>query len=533
MAPFRRIAVAVAVVVAAGSSALVQRPSTATEGDGLPSNYRCSASNQQTWDPISPPCIPIFEGDNGGATAPGVTADEVRIVLYLDGDKFLNRRDGTRERIPGYRTYDLFQPPAAGEDEPSPVIVARAYQSYFNQRFQTYKRRVRFFVYFNDSFEARAAEVVRADVAVLLGQVDPFAFVDGSVEADSTALATAVAQAGRLVFSDRALSSAALARSYPGLMWNHQPSDEQSAQLFSAYVCEQVVGGRTPAGEARRLGLVANTDPRFPGLSVMASTLAAQVAACGGSFPMKVTTERHTYAVDLTEPVRSDVLADMALFQRDGINTIVSPGGYDPEFGRAATLLGYRPQWVTAGDGLSEGSSAGFYQSPVAWDGAISVAANHTPVPPAQDFCTRAVREVSQSIPAEDVERECRMYVQLRQLFIGIQVAGPTLTAANLDRGLHSIPSRVSSDPSSPACWYRPGDYTCIKDVAVGQWDPAVVHPRDVSVLPLVTPPGCWRLVGEGRRYSAGGFPSDAHLAFDRRRGPCSTYTASVWLKID
>ena len=30
----------------------------------------------------APPCVEPFEGDNGGATSPGVTADEVKLVYY-------------------------------------------------------------------------------------------------------------------------------------------------------------------------------------------------------------------------------------------------------------------------------------------------------------------------------------------------------------------------------------------------------------------------------------------------------------------
>src|SRR5690606_40368012 len=31
---------------------------------------------------LVPPCVERFEGDNGGATAPGVTEDEVKVVYY-------------------------------------------------------------------------------------------------------------------------------------------------------------------------------------------------------------------------------------------------------------------------------------------------------------------------------------------------------------------------------------------------------------------------------------------------------------------
>src|SRR5581483_8402822 len=38
---------------------------------------------RQIEDPQSPPCVPYWSGDNGGATAKGVTRDEVRIVVPM------------------------------------------------------------------------------------------------------------------------------------------------------------------------------------------------------------------------------------------------------------------------------------------------------------------------------------------------------------------------------------------------------------------------------------------------------------------
>ena len=38
-------------------------------------------------------------------------------------------------------------------------------------------------------------------------------------------------------------------------------------------------------------------------------------------------------------------------------------------------------------------------------------------------------------------------YEALRQLFTGIQLAGPTLTPPKVDEGFHAIPPRPSSDP--------------------------------------------------------------------------------------
>lgn len=52
----------------------------------MPKVRRCVGDPpRQIEDPHSPPCVPYWAGGNGGATWPGVTADEVRIgyVLYL------------------------------------------------------------------------------------------------------------------------------------------------------------------------------------------------------------------------------------------------------------------------------------------------------------------------------------------------------------------------------------------------------------------------------------------------------------------
>src|SRR5687768_11157954 len=52
-----------------------------------PATYRCVGSPpRQTEDPLSPPCVPYFEGDNFGDTYQGVTEDEVKLVLYFDGN---------------------------------------------------------------------------------------------------------------------------------------------------------------------------------------------------------------------------------------------------------------------------------------------------------------------------------------------------------------------------------------------------------------------------------------------------------------
>ncbi|HEX9889545.1 MAG TPA: hypothetical protein VGA69_08725 [Nitriliruptorales bacterium] len=63
-------------------------PPPVPEGEGtVPVAKRCVKTPQgarQTEDPLSPPCVGYFEGDNGGATYQGVSGDELRIAIYTD-----------------------------------------------------------------------------------------------------------------------------------------------------------------------------------------------------------------------------------------------------------------------------------------------------------------------------------------------------------------------------------------------------------------------------------------------------------------
>ena len=83
---------------------------------------------RQTEDPLSPPCVAFFDGDNGGATAKGVTADEVTVVMHGE--------DRTTDQI-----VDCSAPPASSDSGTD--SLCRGFTRFFNERYQTYGRHVR------------------------------------------------------------------------------------------------------------------------------------------------------------------------------------------------------------------------------------------------------------------------------------------------------------------------------------------------------------------------------------------------------
>jgi hypothetical protein len=92
-------------------------------------------------------------------------------------------------------------------------------------------------------------------------------------------------------------------------------------------------------------------------------------------------------------------------------------------------------------------------------------------------------------------------YDTLQLLFTAIQLGGPRLTAASIDRGLHAIPEEGSSNPYRPAAYFAPGNFTFVKDATAIWWDPSGQPPGENTA-------GCYRLVRNGNRYRAGEWPA-------------------------
>src|SRR5687768_6588991 len=105
-------------------------------GKGVnPSTKRCVGNPpRQTEDPLAPPCVAYFDGDNFGATYQGVSREEVRILVYVSGGVRYTS-SSTAAVSPTNEYFDLAEPPK-NNDEFLVVKGMRAWQRYFNDRFQ-------------------------------------------------------------------------------------------------------------------------------------------------------------------------------------------------------------------------------------------------------------------------------------------------------------------------------------------------------------------------------------------------------------
>ena len=490
-----------------------------------PSVKRCVGNPpRQTEDPVAPPCVAYFEGDNFGSTYQGVTKEEIRLLVYIDS--FIAETGGSkgREVRPEEEYFDLFEP--AEDDEHMTVRAFRGWQRYFNERFQTYDRVVHFFLYF--SARDKTPENRRADAADNFSKVRPFAVLTDANE-NEVDYVEAMAKKGVLNFGSFSGKSHSFFRAYPKLVWGYQPALERQAESYSTYVCTKVVGhpaaisgNPTENGQPRKLGLWHTDDENWPGLLLLADMVKKKVEACGGVFEAEGTFPRCCFAQD--NSTRPDYAAtQMAEFKQKGITTILWTGGMEGNVAKAAVATGYYPEWIILGDSVLEGNAGPRYAGQVQAFDDHAIVVTPEVFEPAfeQQRCYQAFREVDREFPRADVGFICDYYKNLFQLFTGIQVAGPRLGPTSIDKGYHAIPPVRSKDVTTPACFYDRDDYTCVKDSQVEIYDAQGQAPQSSQ-------PGCWRSIEGAKRYLPGEWPKGNVNAQITGNEPCNGYSAGV-----
>ena len=485
------------------------------------STKRCVGSPpRQTEDPMAPPCVASFKGDNGGATYPGVNADEIRILFYWGhpNENYLGSRGNQRPWDDAGEIFDLGQP--AGENEYYQVEALRIWQRYFNDRFQTYGRFVHFWIHFASATstpEARAA-----DAAEAYAKIKPFAVVlNEASNVDS--YISAMARRGVLTFgAGSGLVSRETYQKYPGLVWGYNQPMEYMVDGFNDLLCKQVVGrpvsdSGDPAFQGRPRKMAFLTA--LPGDSEIDDKAAARIRAavkeCGGSFAMEA---NFPFKGSIWQsPHDADAYTAMvAQLKSEEITTIVWNLYYDKEWSEAAKRAAYFPESVVLSFGF-ENIVHGKWMDQDVWRHAWVFTSKPAIGAWTDTQCFKALREAAPDLPFSDTSIPCRSYEDLRQLFTGIQVAGPKISPERIDKGFHAIPAHPSSTPDTPACFYLPSDYSCVKDNAVWQWDPEAIS--DYS-----SAPGCYRMVNGAERHLVGKWPGRDLLAAARPDDPCSGY---------
>jgi len=506
----------------AGGLALPPVPGAGT----IPTEYDCVGDPpRQTEDVMSPPCVAYYHGNNGGATTQGVTATTIRVILYDNDPQSIVGGEGV-QTPPFGSCVDLSKPPTTNEYW---AQGARIWQLYFNYRYATYNRRVLFTICY--ATNAMSPVATQADAAEEYARYKPFADVilSGTLGSLGDVYVAAMAPHGVLSFGLGTELPVTDYTDYPGYVWTYQATLNLHAQQYASFVCSKVVGHpvsfggndtssdkRLHNGQPRRLGILSTSDAAWPTDQEFAKLVTNDIRACGGDvvataeFPVAGYLEPS----DPSELTSAD--ANMARFQQAGVTTIIWAEGLDEATDSiAAATLGYVPEWVLAGDGLIDDLVSSKYQNGTELGHFWATTAN----PLLGNFdtqpCYVAEHLTDPGLAYDDSTVPCLEYEGLRQMFTGIQVAGPDLTPQSIDEGFHAIPSRVQATPQVPACFYLVNDYSCVKDAAAIWYDSSAISSYSST-------PGCWREANGGARYQAGQWPAGDVMTMKHPDDPCT-----------
>jgi hypothetical protein len=430
----------------------------------------------------APPCF-AFDGANGGATAPGVTADTVDVSYRLTAEGNVMALLAELSGLP------------IDEDTGDLERTAQGLIDYFNETFQLYGRHIEL-----KSFQGRgqllqetfgAGQDAAGNDAIRAAQeLHSFADVTGLTQPYADALARnhvigiGAPYMSREWFAQR--------RPYA---WSSTPDCTSVGEAGSEYMNARLAGrkalfaGDALRGRTRRVAVIAPDNLEYQ--QCLATSLDA-IEAAGNHVDLVL-----DYVLDLAQaqPQAASLLARL----KDADVTTVACF-CDPllllSLAGDATRQDWFPEWLVTGVGFLDLDLVGRFiaaTAPGQWDHAFGLSPAAAPAAPGESEGYRAYKAVRDDEPSMFVDV---IYYQLLPLALGIQMAGPDLTPDNFETGLLAYPE--ATGPAGTWDW-RPGSYTPAVDARELWWDPDA--PSGFDGLP-----GAY--VDGGKRYRLGELPA-------------------------
>jgi hypothetical protein len=421
---------------------------------------------RQTEDPQSPPCINYFEGDNGGATAKGVTADEIRVAVTK----------GSPEWPTHYE----------------------ALAKHFNARYELYGRKLRITEVLYDPQHPDAA-TAEADEAV-----DAFAVLEeyGGSNFDMSQFQRDAARRGMLtVLNWTTPASADFYRELAPYAWNYAPVIDEVQRGAADLVCSSLVdrparyAGPDLRARERKFGVF-----RGPGVDV--SQFKRLVARCGVDdvpvydvrLGMTSETKEGTWL-----SARTDNVTSVLLFVTGDTYT---------QWALSSARDDYQPELVTTGMGVHENEAQWMLAGRASDRSRLFGVWGTNKLLPASDSPSHwAYREATGASDPNLTHLYNGAYHQLLVLASGIQMAGPHLTPESFARGLQkaSFPNPGAGDAPyyQARAGFGPGDYAMIDTFAAAWFNDSAPSYGGIGVSQR----GGWCYVRHGRRWDHGAWP--------------------------
>ena len=393
---------------------------------------------RQIEDPQSPPCVPYWSGENGGATAKGVTRDEIRIA------------DPVAWHVP------------------MPV-----FETFFNTRFEFYGRRMR---------------IIDTGAGSVIGAQDPEQERAAAVETDSRNVFASLAYGNGSIYNEELARRGVLSatdlvtftetdmRGLDPYLWQYQMALDRIFANLGEWACARLAGRppthTEPTLASRRVFALIFDVMAFAnfGDDAAVGELRRELGACGESLRLVFQSNRPEDAQAKTNEVLQ--------MQRDGVTTIlcVCHSRFYGERTKAASAQAYFPEWI-----LTSYSDTHSNRDLRLWGQREQLA--HTfgavfeprQLRPVDEPSRWASAEVDPSFDdggdSEALKWSRWQYRLFLLLASGIQMAGPGLTASGFRDALERTDFPNPYHPNMPgAVGFEGGDHSMIQDGAEWWW---------------------------------------------------------------
>jgi hypothetical protein len=447
----------------------------------------------------SPPCVVPFDGDNGAATSPGVTGDSVKLIAYLS-DPAIDPVGASLIAGAGANV----RPDAAAE-------TMRDYADIFNTVFETYGRRVEL-EFYTGTGAAEDLEAARAD-AIAIAEQEPFAVLGGPLQA-STAFSEELAARGVVSFPAIPLPESVIADNYPmiwGLMTPTQAAEvaaEAIGKLAGPGPAE--LAGDDELREQERAYAVVHYNSVDSEQQEAFETLRDGLADHG----VDLTTDIE-YLLEPTT-AQEDARTMITRLKEAGVTTVIFLGDFlMPQFlTMEATAQNYFPEWILGPNLLADTTIFGRTYDQGQWPNGFALGFAGTPEKTEDGS---SYRIYTWAYDGEEPPSNIYTVLEpgLREVFAGIQLAGPELTPETFRDGLlrdppaGGGPTRPLSSRGERGIWpsfdYGGGP----DDITLMWWDPEA-ETIDEAGNPGV---GSYRFANGGQRYQLGELPDSAEEA--------------------
>jgi hypothetical protein len=438
------------------------------------------------------PCVPEFEGDNGGATYQGVTEDSIKIVYYAPEQSA--------------DMASLLGAMGANDTPEQRTETVQQYSEIYTSLSELYGRELELVRFPATGLPDDVVAAV-ADAQDILA-MEPFIVVGGPA-LDRGTFAQELASAGVICYGCTGSAvPESMALEMAPYVWSPFPSPDQILDLLDAWVqalgadaeTEAELAGGDLQGQPRKLGVIHfEQDPPVFEETTRERQNMADIAL------------QESYILDLPN-LPSKAAELIAQFKAEGITTITFLG--DPimpiYLTQAATEADYFPEWIFTGTVFTDTNMFGRQYDQEQMVRAFGISQLAAPVD--QDL-QEYIRLYRWYFGEDTMPPAANQYGVLAPpavwLAAGLHMAGPDLTPETFARGLFRVPPLAGGATTPQISFGNWGffpeyDYQAIDDASEIWWDPDVEAEDERGVMGR----GVWRRSNNGERFTADETPT-------------------------